>query len=504
MNVLLLTAAVICLVSGGSALGADGDRTLNLSILAPLTTIDPQASTNLQDWMFFRQVFEPLYHQNEATSKYEPRVAESYSISPDNLVYTFKIRKGIKFHNGADLKASDVVFSYKRALEQPKVRSYLGGVKNVSAGDDYTVKVELSAPNAAFLNNQTRVMILSQKEVEEQGGEFGTKLTLAGTGPYYLTSLKHDVEWTCSAFPDYYRGEAPIKKLHYTPIVEASAGLIAFESGELDWYIAPIANWDALTSNPAYKTQLVPANHISFIALNYEHKPLDDDNIRMAIAYAIDKDAMNIACYDGHAQNADFMVQPQSNAGAPSKGLVYNYDPEKAKEYVKKSAYPNGTNVGTINCSAGGYFEKMAQVLQSNLADVGLTCDINRLDSATNMEQARHQKFDLFCSGTDCNGDFDFYKRYSYSKAVGTYYVKYEGTKFDYKKLDALWDAGIATTDPAEREKIYSEVSDFIAATATMFPVFHKVQPYVWTPDLTIPVNYPNYPQVYEWSWTKK
>jgi len=362
--------------------------------------------------------------------------------------------------------------------------------------------VKLKQPNAAFINNQTNIMIISRKEVEEQGSEFGTKITLSGTGPYYFTQLKHDVEWTCEAFPDYYRGAAPIKKIYYVPIIEASAGLIAFESGELDWYIAPIANWSALTSNPAFKTQLVPANHISFVAINYLRPPLDDDNIRLAIAYAIDKEAMNIACYDGHAVEADFMIQPQ-NTGAPTKGVVYNYDPEKAKEYVAKSAYPKGTHLGAINCSAGGYFEKMAQVLQSNLADIGLTCDINRLDSGTNLEMSRSQRFDMLCTGFSPNGDYESARLYSYTKSVGSFYVKYEGDKFDYKTMDELWDAGIATSDVAERQKIYSKLSDWIANTATMLPVFHKVQPYVWNPALKIPVNYPNYPQVYEWSWAE-
>lgn len=478
------------------------ERTLRLSTLAPLTTVDPHSTVNIQDKMVHMQIFEPLFRQNEATGEYEPRVAESYSVGEDGLSYTFALRKGIKFHNGEEVKASDVVFSLKRAAANPKVRSYLAAMDDVSASDDYTVVVKLKQPNAAFLNNQTNIMIISQKEVEEQGSEFGTKKNLAGTGPYYFTQLKHDVEWTCEAFPDYYRGVAPIKKIHYVPIIEASAGLIAFESGELDWYIAPIANWSSLTSNPAFKTQLVPANHISFVTINYLHPPLDDDNIRMAIAYAIDKEAMNIACYDGHAVEADFMIQPQ-NTGAPTKGVVYNYDPEKAKEYVAKSAYPKGTHLGAINCSAGGYFEKMAQVLQSNLADIGLTCDINRLDSGTNLEMSRSQRFDILCTGFSPNGDYESARLYSYTKSVGSFYVKYEGDKFDYKTMDELWDAGIATSDVAERQKIYSKLSDWIANTATMLPVFHKVQPYVWNPSLNIPVNYPNYPQVYEWSWTE-
>ncbi|MDR1649504.1 MAG: ABC transporter substrate-binding protein [Synergistaceae bacterium] len=497
----LSAAVVIFAVCGGAfpALAA-GARILNLSTLAPLTTIDPHNTTNLQDIVFLKQVFEPLVFQNEATGEYQPRIAESWSVAPDGLAYTFSLRKNVKFHNGRDLKAGDVVFSLRRAAGNPKVRNYLTTVADVTAPDDYTVVVKLKQPNAAFLNNQNMVFIVNQAEVEEQGEEFGTRLTLAGTGPYFLTSLKHDVEWTCDAFPAYYRGEAPIKKLHFVPITDASAGLIAFESGELDWYIAPIANWDALSSNAKYKTELVPANHISFICVNYLKKPLDDDNLRKAIAHAIDKDAMNMAVFNGNAVNADFLIGAQ-NTGAPTTGVVYNYDLQKAKEYLAKSAYPNGTHIGSINCSAGGNYEKMAVVLQANLAEIGLTCDINRLESATNLEYARTQKFDLLATGGEVVGDFDAWRLYCDSRAAGAYYIKYEGGKFDYKKMDKLWDDGISVADAAKRKEIYTELNNMIMDTATMLPVFHRPTPFVWTNELNIPRNYSIFPQFYEWSW---
>jgi peptide/nickel transport system substrate-binding protein len=497
---LLIVVAIFAALGGATMAFGAAPRTLNLSVLAPLTTIDPHNTTNMQDIIFHKQVFEPLFFQNEATGEYEPRVAESYSISPDGTTYTFNIRKNVKFHNGKDLKASDVVFSFKRAASNPKVRNYLVTMDDVAATDDYTVVIKLKQPNAAFLNDQNMIFVINQAEVEEQGEAFGTKLTLAGTGPYFLTFLNHDIEWTCDAFPAYYRGEAPIKKLRYVPITDASAGLIAFESGELDWYIAPIANWDMLSTNPKYKTELVPANHISFICINQLNKPLDDDNLRKAIAYAIDKDAMNMAVFSGNAVNADFLVGPQ-NTGAPTTGVVYNHDLKKAKEYLAKSAYPKGTHVGAINCSAGGNYEKMAVVLQASLAEIGLTCDINRLESATNLEYGRTQRFDLLATGSEIGGDFNYWRMYAHSKAVGAFYVKYEGDKFDYKKMDDLWDAGIAVPDLAKRKEIYTELNNMIMETATMLPVFHRVFPYVWATDLIVPRNYAMFPQVYEWSW---
>jgi len=485
---------------GGAAAVSNANRVLNLTILAPLTTIDPHDTTNLQDIIFHKQVFEPLLFQNEATGQFQPRIAQSYSVSPDGLTYTFTLRNNVKFHNGRDLKASDVVFSFKRASQSPKVRSYLSSMADITASGDYTVIIKLTQPDAAFLSSQDMIFIVNQTEVEQQGNEFGTKLTLAGTGPYFLTSLKHDVEWTCDAFSSYYLGEAPVKKLRFVPITDASAGLIAFESGELDWYIAPIANWDALVANRKYNTELVPANHISFICLNPLNRPLDDDNLRKAIAYAIDKEAMNIAVFNGLAKNADFLVGPQ-NAAAPTTGVTYNYDLAKAKEYLAKSAYPNGTNIGAINCSAGGNYEKMAVVLQQNLADIGLTCTINRLASATNLEYGRTQRFELLATGSEVIADFNYWRIYAHSGAVGTYYVKFEGNKFDYRTMDRLWDEGVAVSDINQRRQIYTQLNDMMMETATMLPVFYRPQACVWTTDLNVTRNYHMFPQVYEWSW---
>ena len=500
-TLLFATAAGIGLSALSSAALAAGndDRVLRLSILAPLTTVDPQNTGNLQDFIFLRQVYEGLFNQNEKTGVYEPRIAESYTVSDDGLTYTFKIRKGVKFHNGDDLKLSDIVFSYKRAMKLPKMRMHTAAIKDVRAeGDDFVV--ELKSPQSPFINSCCRIWILSEREVTEQGEKFGTILNTAGTGPYYLTSLQHDVEWTCNSFKDYYLGEPAIKKLDYKPITQASAGLIAFEAGELDWYIAPIANWDDLKDNDAYNTELVPANHCSYITINPAKPPLNDENLRKAIAYAIDKDAMNMACYDGLAVNADFLV-PAQNTGAPTKGLVYNYDLAKAKEYLAKSAYPNGVDIGVISCSAGGYFEKMAQVLQDNLKEIGITSSIQRLDSATNMNNQRKQLYDIGTSGYAPYGDFVILYNYTHTSAVGSYRVKYADTPYDWKHMNELWDKSAAAKTLEERLAIDEEIVNWVAETATFLPVFYKVQPFVWTKDLVIPCNYPTDPRVYEWSW---
>jgi peptide/nickel transport system substrate-binding protein len=476
---------------------------LNLSLLANLSTSDPHASRLAQDTIFFRQVYEPLVLQNELTGEFEFLVAESYLVRNGGLTYRFKLRPKIKFHNGDFVKASDVVFSIMRVKDMIGGVGFADAIEKAVAVDDRTVDITLNRKSAAFLTNLSQLYILSEREIKEQGKEFGTKVNRAGTGPYYLTYLDRAVKWDCERFEEYYRGVPPIKYLHYKPIVDAAAGLIAFESGELDWYIAPIADWDALVNNKSFKKELVVANHITYIMVNWLSGPLENDKLRLAIAYALDKEAMNMAAFDGHGEIANFMERPGVNVGAPSTGVTYSYDPEKARQLVIEAGYKNGVDIGKIVTMPGTYFEKVAQVMQSNLADIGITSKINLVETNTAITMGRRQDFDLETMGHACLGDYENLRRFVHSSAVGSYFIKFEGDKFNYKRIDELFDLGSQELDPVKRNQIYKEANDLLMETCCLLPVLHKAQPFVWANDLNIPRNYPNNPQVFEWSWNK-
>ena len=509
--VFLLAATLVLSACGGppASPAADdtgaGDRTLNLSILAALTTLNPLNSNNLQDTMFFQQMNDGLFHVNELTGEVEPRIAESWTTSEDGKTITFKIRSNAKFHNGDTVKASDCAHSFNFALNCPRISTYYSAIESVEAPDDTTFVVHLKAPNGTvFTTLSNHNYILSEREMKEQGDKFGTVLHTASCGPYKLTRLDGlDSYWEVEAFADYYRGQAPIKKITYKPIAEASAGLIAFESGELDWYIAPIANWDALSTNPKYQSELVPANHQSYFIINYTNAELADDNLRKAIAYAIDKEACNDVCYAGLATIAKYMYNPDYNVAAPAHDTYYEYNPELAKEYLAKSSMPNGGKMsGAIQCSAGGYFEKMSVVIQQNLADIGLEVEVTPMQSATNMDIMRKNEHFMGVSGGTCSGDYDGIRIWYHSESAGTSFIKFNvGDKFDYKRIDQLLEEGAALSDREARREIYAELDSYVMDGAVYLPIFHKAQPYVWNKDLNIINNYPNFPQVYEWSW---
>lgn len=488
--------------SGASETGGSGRTDLNLSTTTVLTSVDPHFSEKIADMYAFRQTYEGLYFQDELTGKFEPRIAESYTVSEDGLTYSFTLRQGVKFHNGDELKASDIIFSFKRAADNPSVSARVAQVAEVKEIDPKTVDIVLKSPQAAFMTDLCGVYILSEKVVTEQGKEFGTKAALCGTGPYYWDKVDHAVGWTLQAFPDYYRGEAAIKTINFKPISDVSAGLVAFESGDLDWYIAPVANWDDLVNSGKYNTEVVAANHISVIVVNPDaNEALKNPLVRKAIGHAMDKEAMNLVGFNGLAFTTDYMVDPEKNTGADfDLGVVYDFDLEKAKALLVEAGYPNGVDVGAIMSWTGGYYEKMAQVLYDTLNSIGIKCELKMIEQASVSPNLRSQQYDIATYGWSYYGDYSYMYTRWHSSQEGAVYVKFTDKQFDGKRLDELLELGGREKDAAKRIQLYKEYNDMFMDAAVCFPCLNKVQTYVWEKNLNA-VNAPNFPLIYDWSW---
>ncbi len=480
---------------------ASGRDTLNIATQATMTTCDPHATTKVNDQVVLYQIYEGLVYLNQREGRIESRLAEDYSIEDDGRKLVVNLRKGVKFHNGEELKASDVVFSINRAKNSTHIGSYVAAIKDIKAVDDYTVEMYLDAPNAPLMTNLCWVMILNEKEVTEKGDAFATDISLAGTGPYYWTYLDSDVSWDLAAFPDYYRGEAAIKKIHYVPALDVNAGLISFEAGDLDWYNPTMADWDRLVESGKYNTEVMAANHITVLSLNYAaSEVLENDLVRKAIAYAIDKDMINQAAFNGYATVADVWVNPTYNVGAPEGNITYSYNPEKAKELLAEAGYPNGVDIGKLCVWSGNFYEDSCLVIQQNLADVGITVTLDYYDLNTVIAKLLSHDFDLCIMGDNATGDFDYFRKRFYSTMEGATYVKWVGDKFNWQWMDEMIDKFAATMDADERLAIDAELNDYIMDAAIYIPLFYKALPYVWNKDLNV-VNQPDFYNIYDWSW---
>lgn len=474
---------------------------VNLAINAAMTTIDPDGTTYVQDRLVLWQAYEGLTFYNELNGSVEPALAESWDISDDGVTYTFHLREAY-FHNGDRVTAEDAAFSIMRATDTANPISMYGtNIVDAVALDENTVQVTLAASYAPFLVNSTMLFVISKKEVEEQGDKFGTQVANAGTGPYKFTYVDLDERITLEAFDKYWKGEAAIKTVNYYPITDSAAGVMSFESGDLDWYNCTVTDYQRLMADGKFQGETMAANHSTFLAINPNspNKALQNEKVRQAIAYAINKDEMNLAAFDGLATVSDYLENPDWNLSAPKGDVVYTYNPEKAKELLAEAGYPNGVDVGTILDFTGSHFEVCGTVLQAELEAVGIHAELEWAESSACLARGKAYDYDLYCTGGNCTGDYDNLRKRFYSP-LATKYVDYAAAGYDAAWLDATIDKASATADLAERTALNKEVNDYLMNTATYIPLLHKAVPYVWNANLNV-VNRPVNPLVYDWSW---
>ena len=355
LSLILTVVMMLCLLAGcgdkpnestpggnvtpGSESSANKRTDVNLSITQAMTTVDPHGTTYVQDRLILWQAYEGLTFYNELTGGVEPALAESWDITDGGTVYTFHLREAY-FHNGDKVTAEDAAFSIMRCTDPANPISMYGtNIKNAEPIDEKTLKVTLASAYAPFMVNSTMLFVVNKKIVEQQGAEFGTKVADAGTGPYKFTYIDLDERITLEAFDKYWKGEASIKKINYYPITDTAAGVMSFEAGNLDWYNCSVTDYKRLMAeNGKYGGETMAANHITFLAINPNSpiEALHNEKVRQAIAYAINKEEMNMAAFDGLASVADYLENPDWNYSAP-RGFKYEYNPDKAKELLTEA-----------------------------------------------------------------------------------------------------------------------------------------------------------------------
>lgn len=496
---------VLVLLSCGNSPGKVAEQqkdAVTVSVNMVVKTLDPHDISSLVQNQLHRQMYEPFFFLDDYTKQYEPRLATGYEVNSAGTVYTFTLRPDVKFHNGDTMKASDVVYSYRRAMKNPTLNTFTNMIDSVEARDDGTVAITLKKPFAPFLHHTTNINIISQKVAESLGDKLGTTSEDAGTGPYRMVSYKPDTMIEMTAFDEYYRGKPAIKNLEIKPIVDTSTGLVALENGEIDYYSIPLANWKEVVDGGKFTTKIVPSNHITYLLLNPNRGVLKNPDVRKAIAYAIDRNAVNIAAYEGLAKVAYHMLNPDYVFGAPAEeeGVVYKYDLEKAKEYLAKAGYPDGVDIGTLTTLAGTYFDKAAQVIQASLASAGIQMKVAAMEQGALISGMMKGDYDLIVSGYACQMDYDFFATLTYTQGNDASLAKFKGSDVDYAAIDRLFDKGAAEMDPERRKAIYKELDSLVMETAVWNPLFHKANTLAWNKNLEVKV-YANYYYVYDWSW---
>lgn len=488
---------------GTTVPSVSGRTDLNIPLASIGNTLDPHDAGLMVDQYVINQIYEPLWYVEDDTSL-TPRLALDYTVDETGTEITVNLRDDVTFQNGEKFKASDVVYSYQRCLDNFYHVTDLVGLVSVEALDDTTVKFTLDGPNSIFLSSMNNIWIVSEKAVEEAGDRFGAIPTLAGTGPYILDYYDQNTKIVLKANPDYWRGEATIKTINFTPMADSSTQLLAFQNGEFDFCNIPSADWNTIVSSGNYTTVQAPSKHVSYIGLNVgkPDNPLYDVRVRQAIHYCIDKESMCLVAADGFADVATHYVRSGYFEGAQEVGIDFSYNPEKAKELLAEAGYADGCDVGTISVinGGGGRYIKIAQLLQQNMQDVGITCQIEIGETGAILTDiAENHTYDMFISGMTFNSSFaDSYSSFGLFDNAEVQLKSNEN--IDAQWVDDMFIKARAEMDTEKRNAIYAEVEEYVHDLCCYLPVIHIQNLYAWDKNLNAAAPLNLY-EVYNWSW---
>lgn len=476
-------------------------------LVYPLTGIgdsmDPHAATMSVDMMVTEQVYEGMHHIKE-DGTLEPCLATSYEISADGLTYTYKLRQGVKFHNGDPVTVEDVVYSFQRCIDNKFRGSWLPNLAAVEAVGTDAVKFTLSAPNAVFETSMNMVPVVCKKVVEEMGDNFKLQVSEAGSGPYRFVSYDPNNKIVLESNPDYWRGEAAIKTIEYVIITDAAARLMALESGDIDFAAVSANDLAIVQANKNLVMEPIAARATYFIALNTgnDKSPLYDKRVRQAIAYCVNKEDIIEIAVSGQGMIADTFVSP-SIPDAPKNEempLRYTRNIEKAKALLKEAGYPNGFEM-TISCG-GGTYVPISEVFQENLAEIGIKATIQNGEKASISSDAKSNPdtvYDAFPYGWSWGVSYNEYLSW-YTPGAEHYPHAYKNKEFDQAKVESMKADALAAKSLEERKAGWAKIDEYLTDYCAIIPLYNTVNNQAWNKDLNA-VTYSLRPYFYDWSW---
>ena len=273
-------------------LGNESSQNLIAAIAGEPDQLDPHKTSAYFSFEVLENVYDTLVEPDE-NLEMRPALAESWEVSGDQLTWTFHLRQGVTFHDGSPFSAEDVVYSYKRIIDQKLSNAdRFRAVTDVTAPDKSTVKITVAQPTPNLLSNIggfKGMAIVQRKNVES--GEIATHPI--GTGPFAFRSAKSGDSITLAANKNYWGGPPLISGVTFRFIPEASTALSALQAGEIDWTDSiPTQRVEELKTDDSINLGVTPSNDYWYLALNEARKPWNDVRVRQAIAYGVDRHAI--------------------------------------------------------------------------------------------------------------------------------------------------------------------------------------------------------------------
>lgn len=499
---LLLISTVLYGCSGGSDEGSEGEgetggegesteeKVLIFGRGGDSVSLDPITVTDGESFKVTKNIFDTLVNFGAQDTEIEPGLASEYTAAEDGLTYTFQLEEGVTFHDGTDFNAEAVVANFDRwaagdADQFPYYGSMFGGfgdeeghvIESVEATGDYEVTMTLKRPMAPFLKNlaMSPFGIASPTAFEEQGDAFGDNPV--GTGPFKFVEWNRNDTIRIEKFDDYWvEGEPKLDEVVFRAIPDNSGRLNALLAGEIDLAdgINP-SDAETIESDDGLQLYERPSMNVGYLGLTTTREPFDDPKVRQAMNHAIDRQAIVDAFFEGRGEVAKNPLPPVIS-GYNDAIEGYDYDPEKAKALLEEAGLGDGFEMELWAMPVPRPYmpdgQKVAEAIQSDLAEVGITAEIVSYEWATYLEKAANGEADAFLLGwTGDNGDADnfLYVLLDQDNIGSNNYTYYENQELHDILIEAQTEV-----DEEVRNELYAEAQEIIHEDAPWVPLAHS------------------------------
>lgn len=430
------------------------------------TTSDPQNTSSITNQIFYTVSHSNLVKWDYDTQDYVPDLADSYTVSDDGLVYTFNLNPNAYFHNDEPVKASDVIYTFNRGKDFSFVASKVQIIDSMKAIDDHTLEITLSGPSTGFLFDITNpnMAILSEKALTEMGEE-GTTI---GSGAFYYDTIDFGNAVTMCRFDKYFRELPKTEKITFRQYAEDATRVIALQTGDIDYCQTPSTmELEYIAEDPNLDLIQMKGTRLNYMVMNVSEEhgaPFKDINVRKAMNMAINKDDVVAVAANGFGEAQNYYFTDIS-AGFYGGMEGYSYNVEEARKLLAEAGYADGFTFSVLCHDSTS--RAIAPVLQAQLAEVGVTMNIEEVETAVRNSMIKANEHDACMAAHVSLVSIDNNLRLLFYTDSGNNRMKYSDPAFDAKL-----DAALVEQDAAKRQTMYDELQTQVVDEALCIPLY--------------------------------
>lgn len=443
--------------------------------IAEPKSLDPHAVTAVNDFRILMNVYDGLVRYRNGTLEVEPALATSWTIGEDGTEYTFELRDGVEFHDGAPFNAQAVEFNFDRMLDESHpyhdtgpfpLAFFFSAVEDVEAVDEDTVKFTLKEPYAPFLSNLAYPtgLIVSPEAVKKHGADFGRNPS--GTGPFAFAEWEANAKVAVTRNEHYWDGAPSLDAVVFRPITDANTRVAEMLSGGIDVMVEIPPDSVSTFDGNGFTLHEQAGPHVWFLILNAKEGPFSDRRVRQAVNYAIDKKALVENVLQGTAQIAAGPTPP-AFAWAYNDALEpYPHDPGKARALIEESGHAGASLTFYVTEGGSGMLDPVAMgaAIQADLAKVGFDVKIETYEWNTFLGKVNpglEGKADMAEMAWMTN-DPDTLPFLALRTGAWPDKGGFNSGYYSNPEVDALLEAARGSTDQAERARLYKEMQEIV------------------------------------------